>query len=350
MTDRRGRPRAWLAGAAALLIAASVRASPGDDRSQVVSLTQYTPLASNLGMAERLLSPLKAAQIPERLAALGKAMRDQPIDLRREQFRIYVPRKAPAAGYGLLVFIPPWDDNHLPAGWGAVLEAKGIIFVSAARSGNAAESLSRREPLALLAAYNVSHQYAVDGSRLYVSGFSGGSRVALRLAVAYPDVFRGALLDAGADTVGQSGFPLPPRSLFDRFRTSSRIVYFTGERDVFNVRQSIDSADSLRRWCVANVSLRSQIDLGHDVIPPAALAASLGEIDKPPRAPTPRETQCWARVVADIDGRLDQVDAAIRRSDRAGALTLLERIDKRFGGLAAPRSPALAKILEAAPP
>ena len=170
--------------------------------------SEYTPLSNNLEMARRLLSPLTAARIPEQLAATGKSLADQPIDLANERFRIYVPRTAPAAGYGVLVFIPPWDDDHIPPGWTDILESRGVIFVSGGRTGNDATSLGRREPLALLAAYNVMRRYKVDPRRVYICGFSGGSRVALRPV---GDLFSSALLDAGADPLGEADFPLPPR-------------------------------------------------------------------------------------------------------------------------------------------
>ena len=65
---------------------------------------------------------------------------------------LYVPAHPPPAGYGLLVFIPPWQEARLPAGWAPILDQAGIIFVSAAGSGNAEKPLARRIPLALLGA------------------------------------------------------------------------------------------------------------------------------------------------------------------------------------------------------
>jgi dienelactone hydrolase len=160
-------------------------------RREVV-FTQYSPLSTNAELARRLLSPLTAARLPAILARTGKALREQPIDLADERFVVYVPAKAPPAGYALLVFVPPWPQAQPPRGWASVLDRAGIIFVSAARSGNEAEVLSRRAPLALLGAANIMASYRVDPSRVWVGGFSGGSRVAMRLALGYPDLFRGA--------------------------------------------------------------------------------------------------------------------------------------------------------------
>jgi hypothetical protein len=297
------------------------------DTSQIVAFSQYTPQSSNLEMARRLLSPLTAAAIAKPRADTGEALADQSIDLKTERFRIYAPRDPPAAGYGLLVFIPPWDDDHIPPGWREVLEAQGVIFVSASNSGNAANPFRRREPLALLAAYNVMGRYKVDPARVYISGFSGGSRVALRLALGYPDLFTGAWLDAGADAIGAPDLPLPPRALFDRFRTGSMIEYFAGTADEVPRQQQDASMASLRRWCVANVAARSKLDLGHDIAPASALALALSDLDKPRRAPTPREAVCWA---------------AMARADFRVAKSTLEEIDSRFGGLASPRISELA--------
>src|SRR5208282_4778992 len=71
---------------------------------------------------------------------------------------------------------------------------------------------------ALLAAQNIMHRYTVNPDRVYVAGFSGGSRVAMRLALGYPDLFRGALLNAGSDPIGDALAPIHPRILFSAFR------------------------------------------------------------------------------------------------------------------------------------
>jgi hypothetical protein len=76
-----------------LLAASGTGAVAQDGRSKVVTFDQYTPLAGNLMMAERLLTPLTGAQLRDRLAAAGKGLRDQPVDLTQEQFRIYVPER-----------------------------------------------------------------------------------------------------------------------------------------------------------------------------------------------------------------------------------------------------------------
>jgi pimeloyl-ACP methyl ester carboxylesterase len=341
-----GAGRSLISACATCVLVAwpSLAASPINP-SQTVIFTEYTSLSTNLEMARRLLTPLTAARIPGRLAAMNRALADQPIALEQERFRLYAPRTAPAAGYGVLVFIPPWDDDHIPLGWADVLEARGVIFVSGEKTGNTASPLGRREPLALLAAYNVMRRYRVDRRRVYVAGFSGGSRVAMRLAVGYPDLFSGALLDAGADPLGEADFPLPPRDLFDRLRTASRLDYFAGAQDPFHLRQQDASVASLRRWCVVNIMARSKMGLAHEIAPASVLATALSDLDEPLRTPAAKDADCWARVTGAVADALARARAAVARSDVKRAKILLIDIDKRFGGLASPDIAELASRL-----
>src|SRR5258706_9797477 len=179
-----------------------------------VVFSDYSVLSSSTELLHRLVSPLNAVRAGKLLAHAAVALRDQPIDLAKERFTVYVPAHAPAPGYGLLVFVPPWQNAMLPRGWAAVLERRSLIFVSAANSGNEANILDRREPLALLAAHNIMQRFHVDPERIYIGGFSRGSRISLRLALGVSDLFRGAFLHAGSDPIGDAQVPPPPPGIF----------------------------------------------------------------------------------------------------------------------------------------
>jgi hypothetical protein len=101
---------------------------------QEIVLTQYSPLSRNAELARRLLSPLANVELARATVKLGKTLREQSIDLSRESFAVFVPARAPPSGYGLLVFIPPWQKSAWPSGWAPVLERHGMILISAARS------------------------------------------------------------------------------------------------------------------------------------------------------------------------------------------------------------------------
>jgi hypothetical protein len=73
-------------------------------------------------------------------------------------------------------------------------------------------------------------------------------------ALAYPDVFHGALLNAGSDPIGgEAGIYLPPAELFHRFQ-QTRLVYVTGESDELNLRDDQISRGSMRDWCVLDIA------------------------------------------------------------------------------------------------
>ena len=305
--------------------------------------SEYSPLSANAELARRLLSPLTAAQLPQILARSEKGLSEQPINLAEERFLLYVPASAPARGYALLVFVAPFEKPLLPHGWAAVLDRYGVIFVSAARSGNEANPLARREPLALLAAYNVMRRYAVDPERVYVGGFSGGSRVALRLALGYPDVFHGALLNAGGDPIGDAATALPPADLLRQFQQSTRLVYVTGDADSERRAMDAQSIHSLRHWCVFDIDTQVTRRTGHEIATPAALERALHALQYPRRPDSANLEACRSSNETQLTQQLDAVRSFIAAGKRTDAQKLLHEIDTRFGGMAAPRSLELAR-------
>ena len=324
-------------------------AAPGTETH--VTFTDYSPLSSNAEMARRLLSPLTAAQLPQLLQRSAAALSEQPIDLAAEEFLLYVPADAPPQGYGLLVFVPPWPQAELPRGWAPVLDRHHLIFVTAARSGNDANVLARREPLALLAEHNVAARYRLDPERIYVGGFSGGARVAMRLALAYPDVFRGALLDAGSDPIGDSATPLPGRELFSRFQESSRLIYLTGAADQARLQMAAESMRSMRQWCVFDVHDQiirraTRDSTSHDEADAGALQAALDELLKPAKPAAGKLTACRDGIERELAARLAAVQTLLNEGKSHAARAALDSIDKRFGGLAAPRSLELQRTID----
>jgi pimeloyl-ACP methyl ester carboxylesterase len=326
----------------------------GASTEQHVTFSDYSPLSSNAELARRLLSPLTAAQLPQLLQRAGAALSEQPIDLAAEEFLLYVPAAAPPQGYALLVFVPPWPQAQLPRGWAAVLNRHHVIFVSAAHSGNEANVLARREPLALLAEHNVAARYRLDPGQIYVGGFSGGARVALRLALAYPDVFRGAILNAGSDPIGDSTTPLPARELFSRFQESSRLIYVTGAADQARLQMADGSMRSMRQWCVFDV--RDQIirratrdSTSHEEADAGALEAALDGLLQPAKPDAAKLAACRRGIEHELDARLAAVRALLAEGKSQAARAALDSLDKRFGGLAAPSSLELQREIAQQP-
>jgi predicted esterase len=302
-----------------------------DAADATTTFIEPSPFAASAEIARRLLSPLEYARVAPRLAGT----REMPIDPSRETFVVHVPPDPPpASGHGLLVFIPPWPDAAFPERWARALDRHGIVFVSAARSGNDADTLDRRVPLALVAAKNAKRRYAIDPARVFVGGFSGGSRVAMRVALAYPDVFRGALLDAGSDTLGGDGAVPPPSALMRKAQESTRLVMITGDRDEANVHNDLVSRRSLREACVLDVESFPMPKRGHEIADAGGIEHALAALEAPRNVDADALARCRAALGDRIAERAAAVDAALDAGDIGRATERLGAIDRDFGGLA----------------
>jgi pimeloyl-ACP methyl ester carboxylesterase len=331
-----------------LLASALSRAATADGKIlRDVTFSQYSQYSSNAELARRLLSPATAARLERKAKDSGTSLAGQAVNLAAERFIVYVPSHPAERGYALVVFVPPWQEAGLPEGWAAALDHFGAIYVSAARSGNDENTMGRREPLALLAAQIIIAQYPIDSERVYIAGFSGGSRIALRLAVGYPDLFRGAILNAGSDSLGdvtaQPPIPLPPRDLLFQLQSRTHLIYITGERDKGHVDDDLLSLSSMRRWCAFNVESIVEPFVDHTVARPEALARALGSLAAGSRADPDKLAQCRSALEAEMNARFQKVESLIAAGQRGAAVKQLEKIDQRYGGLAAPRSLELAE-------
>lgn len=313
-----------------------------------VTFSEYSAYSSSTELARRLVSPLSALRLQQQAAASHASISEQPIDLGQERFALYVPAHVPADGYALLVFVPPWPQAEIPPRWIPALDRQGVILVSAANVGNDANVLDRRDPLALLAAHNVMSRYHVDPTRVYIGGFSGGSRVALRLALGYPDLFHGVLLDAGSDAIGEQ-IPIPPRDLLYQFQASTRVVYLTGQRDAFHEVSDKQSRQSLQSWCVFDVDTQSMPWTGHELADGSSLERALQSLATHRSSEPNKLTSCRATMDGQLSAQLDKVQALIASGKTGPARQLLDQIDTRYGGLAVPRSVELAVRLSGVP-
>jgi pimeloyl-ACP methyl ester carboxylesterase len=337
--------RALLALAASFPLALSCFAAAAVGMQKDVVFQTYSPLAADAELIDRLFRPMLAWRLREKLAATGQAATAQSVDLGRERFTLYVPDKVPASGqFGLLVWISPMDDAVIPPSWLPVLDRLGVICVVAAGSGNAANVFSRRMPLALLGYANVAKAYPIDQARTYIGGLSGGSRVALRIALGYPDVFRGVLLNAGSDVFGSAALALPKPELFRQFEEGTRLVYVTGSRDEEHLAADAHSRESARKLCIRNVDTEEMYGRAHELLPATALDRALTALSAP-RKTDAEMGACRERRVREIEAQLNAVQTLIDAGNKRDAQSRLQDIDEQYGGLAAPRSVELERKL-----
>ena len=184
--------------------------------------------------------PSDADQLKGRMHA---AESPGPYDVTHETFSILVPKGyKKEVPYGLFVWVSPSANATIPKEWEAVLADKKLIFIGARNSGNPRDVFDRMR-MAVDANHNLRGLFNVDERRVYVSGFSGGSRVASMLGVCYADMFTGAVCFMGVnfyepvlgdDKLMYQARYIPDDDILAIAKKEGRYVFLTGEKD-FNL-------------------------------------------------------------------------------------------------------------------
>ena len=120
---------------------------------------------------------------------IGYFSRQTTYNPAREIYRIIVPSNyTHERTWGLFIWLDLQDAPRIPSDWPAVLERKGFVTVLPAKAGNRRSS-SDRIRLALDARHHMPRLFNIDPTRIVVSGWNGGARIASLLGVAYADQF-----------------------------------------------------------------------------------------------------------------------------------------------------------------
>jgi poly(3-hydroxybutyrate) depolymerase len=118
---------------------------------------------------------------------------DEPIT-----WQLYVPvGYQPEKPAGLMVYISPRPSGRIPRGWDKVMDDQNMIWIGANGAGNDVKVVARAV-FAMVARTVASSKYSIDPERVYLSGFSGGAKVAGIVAADHPQWFKGAIYMAGA--------------------------------------------------------------------------------------------------------------------------------------------------------
>lgn len=312
-------------------------------RAAVLKFENYSSAAATDEIIRRVMSPVSVDRIQNHYKKSGEKLPQQSILLEKESFDFYLPvGEPPAVGYGLIVFIAPFDIAEIPFEWRKLFDRSGIIYVAARRSGNDHNMMGRRIPLALHAYENVAKRYRLNPERVYISGFSGGSRTAMRVALSYPDIFRGAIFNAGSDPFGNTGITIPPPELFNLFQNRTRMVQVTGAED--DLVEIIDGRmrKSAHDLCVRNLVSQPMRKTGHALMSAESLQRALSTIESS-WPESGNYEQCNARIRMEIDAGLNQAQELIDKGLKQKAGQQLSTIDYQYGGLATPRSIELAR-------
>ena len=145
-------------------------------------------------------------------------------------WHVYLPVNDLTEPPGVFVYVSPSRTGRIDSRWRSVMDQQNLIYISADKSGNQILTY-KRMVLATMALRALGQQHSFDLGRVFVSGFSGGGRVASKLASQYPEVFVGALYICGVDYWKKDQTPNVERILENRF------VFLTGSRD-FNLGET----------------------------------------------------------------------------------------------------------------
>jgi pimeloyl-ACP methyl ester carboxylesterase len=347
MASRMERPwvrriAACMAGAA---MAACAFAGDGWKGMREVALDALSPLASSAELRARLLSPVTQLRIDRYLDRSGAGLAEQSIRIDEETYDLFVPSAPGPSGYGVLVYVWPGDRMAMPVSWRRQFEARHLIFIAARLSGNGENVLDRRVPLALHGYGYASRHYRIDPERVYVGGFSGGSRVAQKIALGYPDVFRGLLLNGGSDPIGTAGFVPPDRERMRLFQRRLRIVYATGSQDLPNRTKDARTKASFADFCVRGVVDASPARTGHWVPEDRDMTRVLRLLEQPVDGAEAASAECEAKLDGAIRARVGEAESLHAAGRDEDARAKLAGLDELYGGLAAPGSLRLAEAL-----
>ena len=208
-----------------------------------------------------LLGTEGAAPFSEKIAI------DQPVS-----WEVFVPANYdPAKPPGVLVFINSRDSGTIEAEWKTVMEHTNLIYIGANESGNQID-VPKRVAYAVLAPRVIINSHEVDLQRIYVSGFSGGSRVASMVATEYNRIIKGAVYNSGANFWGESALP--------RYREmiNQRYVFITGTED-FNLEDTREVYQAYQDAGIKNSMLMVIPGMAHKRPTAADLEAAIRYLD-----------------------------------------------------------------------
>ena len=213
---------------------------------------------------ERTLVEVLGEATAQSLAAIQPP--DEPVS-----WEIFVPPDYdPADPPGLLVYISPIQSGRLPQNWDRVLAERNLIWVSANDSGNQVH-VQRRALYAVIAPRLIGADYAFDESRVYVSGLSGGGKMASMVAVDHAHIFKGAIYNCGVEF-----WDARPGRL-DLVR-ANRYVFVTGEFDQA-LRPTRRVHGRYRKAGVTQVKLMVIDGMGHQNPEPRELGEAIAFLD-----------------------------------------------------------------------
>lgn len=172
------------------------------------------------------------------------------------EWEVFVPNNYDKAiPAGVIVYISPQRTGKIPPEWKELFEEHNLIWVGANKSGNKI-SVKKRIAYAMLGKNFIEKNYTINPERVYLSGFSGGGRVASMIAPYNPDIFKGAIYNCGVNFWGTD----TPTEL-EKVK-NNRFVFVTGRND-FNLEDTKMVHRQYKKSGIENSKLLIVSRMGH---------------------------------------------------------------------------------------
>jgi predicted esterase len=179
-------------------------------------------------------------------------------DSTKQRYQLFVPKQyKPGQASPLVLFISAGDQ---PAGWDAwktLCDKEGVFFASPFAAGNKVEPAPRTR-IVLDVLDDIRRAYRIDPDQTYLSGFSGGARMACAIGFALPEYIGGVAPLCGTNPI--SG----PTYLRHRLQDRVSVAFVTGEKD-FNRKEN---EEYMAPW-LKELEIRSKLwtvpKLGHAI-------------------------------------------------------------------------------------
>lgn len=152
-------------------------------------------------------------------------------DSAKQRYQLYVPKNYQAnRAWPLVLFISAGEQPAGLGAWQKLCEREGVFFASPHGAGNSTAA-GPRTRIVLDVLDDVRRAYKIDADRTYLSGFSGGGRMACTIGFALPDLFGGVAPLCGTNPPGG------PAYLRHRLQERLSVALVTGEKD-FNRKEN----------------------------------------------------------------------------------------------------------------
>lgn len=177
---------------------------------------------------------------------------DEEIEWELNVPKNYYPDNPP----GVLVYVSPQNRINIPSGWTSITEENNLIWIAARMSGNTI-NVSKRISFAVMALSLIQLNYQIDPTRVYITGFSGGGRIASIVATEYPTIFKGAIYNSGVNFWQQSD-----AALLELIK-NHRFVFIAGSDD-FNLQDTRQIYAKYKKAGAKNIKLTVIRGMGHE--------------------------------------------------------------------------------------